>query len=56
MAVGAQSRLCEVDDKFRCVVVVDCERAYTKLDAPLLNRFEKQVCLVPVRVLTFLRF
>lgn len=43
LAVGAQSRFCEVDDKFRCIVVVDSTQAYTTLDAPLLNRFEKQV-------------
>jgi len=43
LAIGAQSRFCEVHDKFRCIVVVDSEQAYTKLDAPLLNRFEKQV-------------
>jgi len=43
LAIGAQSRFCEVHDAFRCIVVVDSEQAYTKLDAPLLNRFEKQV-------------
>ena len=46
LAVGAQSRLCEVNPKFRCVVVVDCDTAYQKLDAPLLNRFEKQVIVL----------
>lgn len=32
--------------KTRVVVVVETADAYEKLDAPLLNRFEKQVCRV----------
>ena len=44
LAIGARSRQCEVNPAFRCIVVVDSERAYTQLPSPLLNRFEKQ-CL-----------
>ena len=44
LAIGARSRQCEVHPEFRCIVVVDSERAYGKLPSPLLNRFEKQ-CL-----------
>jgi MoxR-like ATPase len=43
LAFGTHSRLCPIDPKFRVVVVVEKTDAYTKLAAPLLNRFEKQV-------------
>ena len=43
LAFGTHSRLCPIDPKFRVVVVVEKEDAYTRLAPPLLNRFEKQV-------------
>jgi hypothetical protein len=43
LAFGTYTRPCEVHQDFRVVVVVDRTEAYTKLAAPLLNRFEKQV-------------
>jgi len=42
LAIGARSRQCEVHSAFRCIVVVDTQKAYTQLPSPLLNRFEKQ--------------
>eukprot|EP01052_Picozoa_sp_SAG31_P003961 SAG31_NODE_158_length_21979_cov_6.851691_2_plen_3236_part_00 len=50
LAVGAQSRTCEVHPKFRCILIVDTDTAYTQLPSPLLNRFEKQ-CLSRADVL-----
>eukprot|EP01062_Namystynia_karyoxenos_P054291 TRINITY_DN4457_c1_g1_i1.p1 TRINITY_DN4457_c1_g1~~TRINITY_DN4457_c1_g1_i1.p1 ORF type:complete len:3111 (+),score=983.00 TRINITY_DN4457_c1_g1_i1:397-9729(+) len=52
LAIGARSQLCPVQEGFRIVVVAEAEHAYTNLDLPLLNRFEKQVlnfvdCLSP---------
>ena len=41
LAIGSRSRPCEVRPDFRCVVIVDSVQAWTKLPAPLLNRFEK---------------
>lgn len=38
-----RSQLCPVRDDFRIIVVVEMQDAYTRLDLPLLNRFEKQV-------------
>ena len=43
LAFGTHSRLCPIDPNFRVIVVVEKQDAYTKLAAPLLNRFEKQV-------------
>ena len=43
LAIGARSQLCPVEEGFRVVVIAEQEHAYTKLDLPLLNRFEKQV-------------
>eukprot|EP01048_Picozoa_sp_COSAG05_P017147 COSAG05_NODE_2300_length_3258_cov_2.192149_1_plen_1074_part_01 len=43
LAFGTHSRLCPIDPNFRVIVVVEKNDAYTKLAAPLLNRFEKQV-------------
>ena len=43
LAFGTHSRLCPIDPKFRVIVVVEKDDAYTRLAAPLLNRFEKQV-------------
>jgi hypothetical protein len=43
LALGTHSRQCIVHDKFKVVVIVDQEYAYSNLVPPLLNRFEKQV-------------
>jgi hypothetical protein len=43
LAVGSRSSLCPVVDGFKLIVIAEQEYAYTSLDAPLLNRFEKQV-------------
>ena len=43
LAFGTHSRLCPIDPRFRVIVVVEKEDAYTRLAPPLLNRFEKQV-------------
>ena len=43
LAIGTRSQLCQVADTFKIVVVVEQQHAYTALDLPLLNRFEKQV-------------
>eukprot|EP01012_Entosiphon_sulcatum_P048333 TRINITY_DN6681_c0_g4_i1.p1 TRINITY_DN6681_c0_g4~~TRINITY_DN6681_c0_g4_i1.p1 ORF type:complete len:5149 (+),score=717.09 TRINITY_DN6681_c0_g4_i1:781-15447(+) len=45
LAVGMRSQLCPVVEGFKVVVIVDQHDAYTRLDLPLLNRFEKQVLL-----------
>jgi hypothetical protein len=37
------TRLCPIHDRFRIVCIVEKHDAYTRLAAPLLNRFEKQV-------------
>ena len=37
LAVGAQSRLCEVNDEFRCIVVVDGEQACNPNPSPNPN-------------------
>lgn len=48
LALGLHSRPCPVHPKFRCVVIVESERAYTnsndkpRLPPPFLNRHEKQ--------------
>ncbi|CAK8993270.1 unnamed protein product [Durusdinium trenchii] len=41
LAIGAESRQCDVHPAFRCIVVADAEKAKS-YEAPLLNRFEKQ--------------
>ncbi|CAE8735076.1 unnamed protein product [Polarella glacialis] len=41
LAIGAESRQCEVHAAFRCIVVAD-EACEFECPAPLLNRFEKQ--------------
>ena len=43
IAFGAQSRLCCVDPRFKCIVIVEQHDAYNSLPPPLLNRFEKHV-------------
>lgn len=43
LAIGAKSQLCPVAEGFRVVVVAEQQHAYSNLDLPLLNRFEKQV-------------
>jgi len=50
LAIGARSQLCVCHPHFRLLVVVEADHAYSKLDLPLLNRFEKQV-LTAVEVL-----
>eukprot|EP00026_Physarum_polycephalum_P000016 Phypoly_transcript_00016.p1 GENE.Phypoly_transcript_00016~~Phypoly_transcript_00016.p1 ORF type:complete len:3661 (+),score=399.99 Phypoly_transcript_00016:3-10985(+) len=48
LALGLHSRPCPVHPNFRCVVIVDADRAYTssndkpRLPPPFLNRHEKQ--------------
>ena len=43
LAIGSRSQLCQVQDGFKIVVIVEQDHAYRNLDLPLLNRFEKQV-------------
>eukprot|EP00466_Bigelowiella_natans_P005499 jgi/Bigna1/142947/aug1.74_g17655 len=43
IAFGTSNRLCEIDPRFRIIVVVEKIDAYNRLAPPLLNRFEKQV-------------
>ena len=43
LAIGSRSQLCQVQDGFKIVVIVEQNHAYNKLDLPLLNRFEKQI-------------
>jgi len=43
LAIGSRSQLCQVEEGFKIIVVTEQMHAYTKLDLPLLNRFEKQV-------------
>jgi hypothetical protein len=42
VAIGPDKSRCIVNDKFRCVLIVDQKTVQT-LDPPLLNRFEKQL-------------
>ena len=42
LAIGARSQLCTVNRGFKIVVITSSQEAYTRLDAPFLNRFEKQ--------------
>lgn len=42
LAVGGQSQLCEVADKFKVVVIVE-DGDRRRLDLPFLNRFERQM-------------
>lgn len=42
LAIGANSHLCPVSPRFRVVVMVGEDEAYSSLDVPLLSRFEKQ--------------
>jgi MoxR-like ATPase len=50
LAIGSRSQLCPVDRGFKVIVITEQEHAYTQLDLPLLNRFEKQL-FRPVDVL-----
>jgi len=43
LAFGTNSRLCPIHRKFRIIVIVEKNKAYTQLAPPLLNRFEKQL-------------
>ena len=40
LAIGSRSQLCPVHESFKVVVIVEAEQAYSRLDLPLLNRFE----------------
>ncbi len=42
VAIGPDKSRCIVNDKFRCVLIVDHKTVHS-LDPPLLNRFEKQL-------------
>ena len=43
LAIGSRSSLCPVEDGFRIIVIAEQQYAYSELDLPLLNRFEKQI-------------
>eukprot|EP01080_Neovahlkampfia_damariscottae_P004913 gene4913-8502_t len=45
LAVGTYSKTCVVHQKFRIILIVDKQNAYSRLTPPLLNRFEKQLLL-----------
>lgn len=51
VAVGMRSALCPVHDDFKLITIVEATHAYSNLDLPLLNRFEKQL-LLPSNMLT----
>ena len=42
VAIGPDSSRCLVNDRFKCILVVD-QNKVEELDPPLLNRFEKQL-------------
>ncbi len=42
VAIGPDSSRCLVHPRFKCILIVD-EKKIKNMDAPLLNRFEKQV-------------
>ena len=43
LAIGSRSQLCQVQNQFKIVVIVEKEHALENLSFPLLNRFEKQI-------------
>lgn len=51
LALGPNSKLCAVHEKFKCIVIADRDLAErpkdgkSRLPAPMLNRFEKQLLL-----------
>lgn len=50
LAIGSKSSLCQVEDGFKMIVLVDQDEAYNRMSAPMLNRFEKQL-LRPVDII-----
>ena len=42
VAIGSDSTKCIVHEKFKCVLITN-QKKVQKMDAPLLNRFEKHI-------------